>query len=515
MIRKRYESVVIGVHQYNRFPANQFGISTFALDLVHQIAENNKTLIVTFGNPYALKNFCEAKNLMACYEDDSLTQKAAVDILLGKVSARGTLPVTVCEKYPYGSGIVNADILPETTPENVGINESKLTIIDSIARAGITAGAYPGCVILAARDGKIFYEKAFGTYNYGSLEPISTESIFDMASVTKICATTISIMKLVDEGKVELDKTLGTYLPWVRKSDKKNLTIENILLHQAGLVAYIPFFKETLDKDGNPLPSIFHTQKSKDFNVRVAQGMYIRNDYIDTMYQKILKSKLGPSGKYIYSDNDFIFLGKIVEQISGMTLDEYVAKNFYLPMGLNSIGFHPLDKFDFGLIVPTEFEKNFRQQHLVGDVHDPGSAMFGGVAGHAGLFSNAEDIAAIMQMLLDEGTFHGVRYLKPETVKLFTAYSSSISRRGLGFDKPQKDNLTTTDKDPYPSRLASPLTFGHTGYTGTCTWVDPKTSIVYVFLSNRVNPEGGENLKLSRMNIRGEIQDAIYKAIVE
>ncbi len=515
LIKNRYENVVIGVHKFNRYPKNNFGISPYALDLIKQIQKNNKTVIVNFGNPYALANFCDARNLITCYEDDSVTHKAAANILLGKISAMGTLPVTVCDKYQYGSGIIQTDLMPEVAPMSVGVDAAKLQAIDSIAEAGIKEGAFPGAVILAAKDGKVFYEKAFGTYNYGSQEPIMTNSIFDMASVTKICATTISIMKLVDEGKVKLNGKLGTYLPWVRKSDKKNLTIEDILLHQAGLVSYIPFFKETLDTDGNPLPAIFRSEKSDQFNIPVAHNLYMRKDYRDTMYKRILSSKLVPPGQYIYSDNDFIFLGKIVEEISGMTLDEYATKNFYEPMGLHSTGFHPLDKFDKDLIVPTEREKHFRNQHLVGDVHDPGAAMFGGIAGHAGLFSTAEDIAAIMQMLVDGGSFRGIEYLKSETINLFTAYSSSISRRGLGFDKPQKDNFTTKDLDPYPSRLASPLTFGHTGYTGTCTWADPKTGIVYVFLSNRVNPDGGENLKLSRMNIRGEIQDAIYRAIMK
>src|SRR5690606_23446936 len=266
----------------------------------------------------------------------------------------GTLPVTVCDKYHYGSGIIHTDLMPEVAPASVGVDAAKLQAIDSIATAGIKAGAYPGAVILAAKDGKIFYEKAFGTYNYGSAEPIMTNSIFDMASVTKICATTISIMKLVDEGKVKLNGKLGTYLPWVRKSDKKNLTIEDILLHQAGLVSYIPFFKAYLDKDGNPLPTIFNPEKTNEFTVRVAENMYMRPDYIDTMYHRILTSKLGPTGKYIYSYNDVIFLGKIVEEISGMNLYEYATKNFYKPQGLHTAGVHPLDKFDKDLIVPTE-----------------------------------------------------------------------------------------------------------------------------------------------------------------
>jgi beta-glucosidase-like glycosyl hydrolase/CubicO group peptidase (beta-lactamase class C family) len=514
LIKNRYKSVVIGVHNYNRYPANQFGISNFALDLIKQIQQNNKTIIFDFGNPYALKNFCDVRNLVACYEDDSITQHAAADILEGKINAKGTLPVTVCDNYKYGSGIVANGLLPKVSPSEVGIDSTKLSAIDSIAMAGVTAGAYPGCVVLAARDGKIFYEKAFGKYNYDTPEPVTVNTIYDMASVTKICATTLAVMKLYDEGKIKLDKTLGDYLPWVRKSNKKNLPIEKILLHQAGLVAYIPFYKETLDSSGHPLHSLYRAEKSDSFSVRVAQDMYLRNDYIDTMYQRILDSKLGLMDKYIYSDNDFIFLGKVVQQISGLSLDKYVAKNFYTPMGLTSTGFKPREKFDTNRIAPTEFEKTFRMQHLHGDVHDPGSAMFGGVAGHAGLFSDVEDIGAILQMLLNGGSFHGIQYLKPETIQLFTSYNTSVSRRGLGFDKPQKDNYTTTDRHPYPSRFASPLTYGHTGYTGTCIWVDPKYKFVYVFLSNRVNPDGGENLKLSNLNIRGSIEDAVYKAMV-
>jgi beta-glucosidase-like glycosyl hydrolase/CubicO group peptidase (beta-lactamase class C family) len=513
LIKKRYKSVVIGVHNYKRYPANQFGISDYALDLIRQIQQNNKTIIFDFGNPYALKNFCDAKNLVACYEDDSITQLAAADILKGKIKARGTLPVTVCDNYKYGSGIVSEDLMPIASPADVGIDASKLSAIDSIANAGVAAGAYPGCVVLAARDGKIFYKKAFGKYSYDNPEPVGTNTIYDMASVTKICATTLSVMKLYDEGKLKLNKSLGTYLPWVRKSDKKNLSIKKILLHQAGLVAYIPFYKETIDSAGKPLPSLYRDEESDSFSVRVAQNLYLRNDYIDTMYQRILNSKLGPMDKYIYSDNDFIFLGKIVQAISGLTLDKYVAKNFYEPMGLTSTGFKPREKFDTNRIAPTELEKQFRLQHLHGDVHDPGASMFGGVAGHAGLFSDAEDLGAILQMLLNGGSFHGKQYIKPETIKLFTSYNSSISRRGLGFDKPEKD--LANSKDPHPSGLVSPLTYGHTGYTGTCIWVDPQSNTVYVFLSNRVNPDGGENLKLSRMNIRGNIQDAIYKAIIQ
>ena len=514
LLKTRYNVVVIGVHNYNRYPTNQFGISSYALEMIKQIQQNNKTILFDFGNPYAIKNFCNADNLVACYEDDSTTQNAAADILEGKIIAKGTLPVTVCNKYKYGTGIISKRIMPLATPGAEGLDGLQMTRdIDSIALEGIAGKAYPGCVVLIARHGKIVFEKAYGTYNYDTPEPVSLNSIYDMASVTKICGTTLGVMKLYDEGKLRLDKTLGTYLRWVRKSDKKNLNIKKILLHQARLVADVVFYKKTVDPvTGRPLPQYFRPDSSAKFNVRVAEHLYLRRDYADSMNQSIAESKLLPEEKYVYSDNDFILMADVVQAISGLRIDKYVDKYFYKPMGLHSIGFNPRNRFDTNLVAPTELDQYFRYQHLHADVHDEGSAMFGGDAGHAGLFSNAEDIGALLQMFLDGGSFKGKQYIKPSTLKLFTAYNSSISRRGIAFDKPQKDNYTTTDPHPYPSRFASPLTFGHTGYTGTCIWVDPKYDLVYVFLSNRVNP--ARSTDLYRLNIRGAIEDAVYKAMV-
>jgi beta-N-acetylhexosaminidase len=512
-LKSRNKTVIVGIHRYARYPANNFGISENALNLLQQIQQNNRTIVFDFGNPYAIKNFCGANNLVTCYEDDSITQHAAADLLEGKINANGALPVTVCSNYRYGSGITTDNILlPAASPEDVGLNAAKLSVIDKIAQSGITEKAYPGCVVLIAKDGKIAFEKAYGKYNYDTPEPVTLQSIYDMASVTKVCATTLAVMKLYDEGKLQLDKTLGDYLPWVKGSNKENLLIKNVLLHQAGLVSYIPFFYETINKvTKQPLSSVYFRYRTDTFNIRVAENLYMRNNWADTMFKRILDSRLGPEGKYVYSDNDFIFLGKIVEALSGLALDKYVAKYFYNPMGLTSTGFKPLEKFNSNRIAPTENEKYFRMQHLHGDVHDPGAAMFGEVAGHAGLFSDVGDLAAIMQMLLNGGSFNHHRYISEETIKLFTSYNSDASRRGFGFDKPEKDNATS--KEPYPSEYASPLTFGHTGYTGTCVWTDPKYNIVYIFLSNRVNPNGGDNSKLSKMRIRANIQDAIYDAI--
>jgi CubicO group peptidase (beta-lactamase class C family) len=392
----------------------------------------------------------------------------------------------------------------------VGISGVDLRSVDSLAEDAIRQHATPGCVVLVARNGRIVFHKAYGYMTYDSILPMSKETLFDMASVTKICATTISVMKLHDQGRLDLEKTLGDYLDWVKGSDKEGIRIRDILLHQARLRSFIPFYRETMDTvTGIPREGYYATGKSDGHDIRVTDNMYLRNSFMDTIRRRILQSPLEKPGTYVYSDNDFIFLGKIVEAVSGMGLDEFAYREFYRPMGLVSPGFRPLNRFPKDRIAPTEEEKIFRRQLIHGHVHDPGAALFGGVAGHAGLFSSAYDIAVIMQMLLNKGEMNGRRYLSDTTIAKFTAYQSDISRRGLGFDKPEKDNLTR--KDPYPTLSASPETFGHTGFTGTCAWADPRQGLLFVFVSNRVHPDGSN--KLGKMNVRGNIHEQVYKSL--
>lgn len=502
-----FKKVIIGIHNVGRYAASNFGFTKANIDLLNTIQQNKNSVSFLFGNAYALKNMCNAPNMVLCYEDDEIVQGVAADLLQGKIFYKGVLPVTVCENLKYGFGISSASTGPIFENWGDTYNPTYFSKIDSVVYDGITHKAMPGCVILVLKDGKIAYEKAYGNFMYDNNSPVTLASVYDMASVTKICATTLGVMKLFEEGKLDLKKKLSDYLPETIGTNKQHITIENLLLHQAGLVSFIPFYKETIDSFGKPLKSIYSNAPDSIFNIKVANNLYMKNAWRDTIYKRILVSPLGPTGNYIYSDNDFIFLAKVVERISEQTLDNYVLENFYAPMQLYSVGFDPLLRNSLKNIAPTESEKVFRNQIIRSYVHDPGAAMMGGVSGHAGLFSNAYDMAAIMQMLLNGGSFKMHQYFKKETVDLFTSYQSKNSRRGFGFDKPEKDNATR--KDPYPALLASPLTFGHTGFTGTCVWADPATKIVFIFLSNRVFPD--VSTLLLKMNIRIKVFDILYE----
>lgn len=501
-IRNSHEKVVIGIHGLTRSTATNYGLTASTVKFVSQLQQISKSITIVFGNAYAAKNWCGAANLVVAYEDDEFTQGAAARMLAGRIPFKGKLPVTICPEWTYGHGIA-------TVVEQPYYRKSPLfDAIDSITSSAIKKKAMPGAVLLAAQHGKIIYHKAYGTKTYEGADAVNRGSIFDLASLTKIFATTLSIMKLYDEKKIELKSTVGDYLPDFRNSDIGHLRIDKILLHEAGLVSYIPFHKETLDASGNPRPDLYRSSPDSLFSIRVATGLYLRNDWKDSMIQRMRNTAFTGKRGYVYSDNDFILLGRIVEQVSGMSLDAYAKRHFYEPMRLSTLTFNPLNEFPADRIVPTEQENIFRKQLLLGSVHDPGAAMLGGIAGHAGLFGDARDLACLMQMLLNKGTFNGRRYIDSGTVQLFTQYGSMLSRRGLGFDKPEKNN--DLRRDPYPSRVVSPATFGHTGYTGTSAWADPQSGILFILLTNRVYPDN--SFTFQRQNIREKLHELIYRA---
>ncbi len=500
----KYNAVVVGVHGMARTPGTNFGLSATEVSLINAIDDKCNAATIIFGNPYSIKNFCNIKNLVVTYEDDEIIQNTAFKMIGGQLPFKGVLPVTVCPSLKFGTGInfSTSEAQLKKKPFDEG-NGQSFCVIDSIAIDAIARQATPGCIILAAKNGTVIYDKAFGYKDYSSEDKITTQSVYDLASVTKICATTLSIMKLIDEGKISLSDSIGKFLPFLKRDPRKQvIQIKELLLHEAGFIPYIPFYKETLEENGLRKTGIYSVTQTEQFSVPVSKNLYMDKDYLDVIWQRIDESPLGKKGNYVYSDMDFILLGKIVESVSGMNLDEYVAKNIYWPLGLKDIGFTPLETIKEDRIVPTELDNYFRGSLLRGYVHDQGAAMFGGVSGHAGLFSTAKDLAVIMQTLLNGGSFGNVHLLKDSTVKMFTAYQTK-SRRGFGFDKPEKTN------DGYPSKYASVATFGHTGYTGTCVWVDPEQNLVYVFLSNRVNPTVSG--KLASLKVREKILDKIYE----
>lgn len=409
----------------------------------------------------------------------------------------------------YTAGGPSAELLQVQSLADVGITDPTPIInIDNYLRGAIQQKAFPGCRVLAAKDGKVFYDRAFGYLAYDSAHPVNLNTVYDLASITKVVSTTLAVMRLYEQKKIDLDKSLDTYLPMTIGTNKGPLPLRALLLHQAGLKAWIPFYKSFYDSTGRLSDTIFHAKGDPRFNLEVARDLYMRKDYKDTVWSMILRSPLDNPGKYVYSDLDYYFLAAVVEAVTEKPINKYVAEQFYVPMGLKTTGYQPMLFVRPSMIAPTEDDLSFRHQVLTGYVHDPGAALFGGVAGHAGVFSSAGEVGAIFQMLLNGGVYKGKRYFRDETVKYFTAYSSAISRRGLGFDKP-----TPSKSDSGPSgERSSGYTFGHQGFTGTCAWADPQTGIVFVFLSNRVFPSA-ENNTINKMGIRTRVQDMLYGAL--
>lgn len=514
----RYSTVVVAVHNMSFTPGNNYGLGDEAIAFLQQASCISNVMVVVLGNAYATQFFCGANSLLVSYEDDTLTELAVADILLKRAKAKGKLPVTACLEGQSVCPISPklrvtlkepAATLNHVFPAQAGVvDQSALSKLDMFIARCIADGVFPGCRILAARNGNVFYDKAFGYLDYYKKKEVDTNTIYDVASCTKVLATNISVMRLYEQGKLDLEKTLGDYIPRARGTNKESLKIKDLLLHQAGLKGWIPFYKDVVNKDGKIRPELFSASKQPGYTVQLTDKTFLRDDYVDTMWAAIYASKLDNIGKMVYSDLDFIFMAEVIKEITGKTVDRYAEDEFYKPLGLRRTLYNPRRKFTTDEIAPTEIESTFRCCTLHGYVHDPGAAMFGGVEGHAGLFSTAQDVATIFQVLLNKGTYGGKRYFKQETVEKFTAYGSKLSHRALGFDKALPDE----ENGGGAGDRWSGLTFGHQGFTGTCVWADPASGVVFVFLSNRVNPSGS-NTKINKLNVRTTAQDYIYEAL--
>ncbi|MGB4847707.1 MAG: glycoside hydrolase family 3 N-terminal domain-containing protein [Saprospiraceae bacterium] len=510
---KGYSRVIVSIHVLTNKPADNFGLTKDILQLVQNLNRQQEIIVVIFGSPYSLKYFENIDHLIMAYEDNPETEDITAQGLVGVYGFKGKLPITASNIFPLHQGYTTPSLkrLGYSVPERVGMCSDSLKMISDIVDQMIKVHAAPGCQVLIAREGRIIYEKAFGHHTYEPTDSVNLTDLYDLASVTKVAATTLSVMRLYQEGILSIHKTLGDYLPWLRGSNKEHMLIDRVMAHHAGLQSWIPFYEATLPQYRlrHSLPQdIYCSDPDAKYCIPVAQDIFMEGNYIDSMRQEIYSSPLNQDGQYVYSDLGFIMLAEIIKRETGVTLDQYVDSVFYRPLGLDRIGFKPLQRFSPDEIVPSEYDDYFRCQVVQGYVHDMTSAMLGGVSGHAGLFSNAEDLAVLFQLLMNKGYYGGQQYLDPYVIDVFTSRYQNSTRRGIGFDMKELDHT----KSQLTSMYSSPATYGHTGFTGICVWNDPQSKLVYVFLSNRTYPSMNNKL-LSTYNIRERIHSRAYRAI--
>lgn len=510
---KMYNLVLVSLENVTKKSDKNFGITPETIALINKIKACSKVIINLPGNPYSLLKFDGIEmidGIVLTYERNSYTLQKAAELVFGGIDSPGRLPVSVLGKYKAGDGMnIGSPIrMSYVSPEDIGLSSIFLQKADSIAKWAINEKATPGCQILAAKDGKVFYHKAFGNYSYEKPEAVDLNTIYDIASITKISATLFATMQMYDLRKFNPEQSLKDVLPASIHTNKSDLIIKDILTHQAGLKPFIPFYEKTVIQ-GKPDAKIYSKVKSGKFSIKVADSMFISAAMVDSIHYQVMHSAVKAPGKYVYSDLSFYITKMMCEYLSGRSIENYMQP-VYRKIGAHSMGFKPLERFSKKLIAPTENDKIFRNQLIQGYVHDPGAAMLGGVAGHAGIFSNASDLAKIMQLYLNKGNYGGEQYISSATVNYFTScvYCAEGNRRGLGFDKPEPDKT----KEGPTCEGASLISFGHTGFTGTYAWADPENGLVYIFLSNRVHPDA-ENKKLSKLNTRTNIHQVFYDAI--
>lgn len=504
--------VIVSLHNLSSYSRKDFGITTSERNFIKQLAARKKVVLVNFGSPYALKYFDDLQWIINANDEDPLAQDAAAQAVFGAIAMTGRLPVTASPAFPYNTGLTTNPLfrLAYAHPESVGLNSDTLQQIDALMAEAIEMKAIPGGVVLVAKNGKIVFEKAYGHHTYGGTQAVQTSDIYDLASITKIAASTISVMKLQEEGKISIYQPLGNHLPEAINTNKADLTLYDMMAHKAGLKPWIPFYEQTTDlvARGSGVTEYYSRRPDSKFAAKVTDQLYLRKDFQDSIWQQIYDSPLNGAPEDIYSDLGYYMINKMIQNQTGKTIDQYAADTFYEPLGLTTMTYNPLEKYDKKRIVPTEEDRYWRNQKIHGNVHDMGAAMLDGVSGHAGLFANAKDLAVIMQMLINMGYYGGKQYLNPATIHTFTTRHKDGTRRGIGFDMLELD----PEKSPNLSIKASESAYGHLGFTGTATWADPEENLVFVFLSNRTYPSMRNN-KLGRYDFRPRIQTVVYNAI--
>lgn len=514
---KPYNLVIIGYHKSNANPWKDFKFKNQELVWLQEIARQKKVILDVFASPYSLldiKTFTNIDAIVVSFQNSKIAQDVSAQLLFGAGQTKGKLPVSINTNFKVGQGYVSQDLrrLTYGFPERVGLSSGKLQRVDSIAHVILAEKMAPGLQVLVARKGQVVYRKSFGYHTAEKKREVKNTDIYDLASLTKILGGVPSIMKAHEDKKFTLDSKLGRLFPYLKNTDKDTITVRKALSHNGRLQAWIPYYISTLDSiTKKPLKEFYNVRKTKKYGIQVAENLFLRTSFKDSIYKMIADSPLREKNGYKYSGLIFYLFKDYIERQYGKGLDEFNDINFYKPIGATTLTYNPLKKFTQNRIVPTEIDKFYRKQLLHGYVHDQGAAMLNGVNGNAGLFANANDIAKMMQLYLQEGFYGGKQYFKKETISTFNKrhFEQDSVRRGLGFDKPQIDpEIKAT------CGCVSPKSFGHSGYTGTYAWADPQTKLIYVFLSNRVYPTAA-NDKLVKQNIRTEVQRLVQEAIID
>ena len=511
---KGYETVIVSFHSSLGAYAN-YKIDDDELLILEEIAKNHKVILDVFASPYGLlkiNSFDNIDGIIVSYQNTVLSQDVSAQMIFGALDIKGVLPVNIKEDFKVGFGLQLAGIdrLGYSIPEDVGLDIKKLQRIDSVAELVIDSAMAPGMQVLVARHGKVVYRKSYGYYTYDEKKKVDNNSIYDLASVTKILGGLPMIIKAEEDGKFDLDSPLGVLMPVLKDSNKDTVTVREALSHYAKLKPYIPYYESMVEGDNNePMTEYFSKSSSDKYSIKVAENLYLRTDYQDSIFKLIAEAPQRDMLEYKYSGLPFYLFKDYIEKVYGQPFEQLNHDIFYGPLGATTLVYNPLNKFPKSNIVPTEKDEFFRHQLLHGNVHDEGAAMMGGVSGNAGLFGNANDVAKMMQMYMQKGYYGGRSYFRPESFDKFNRryFEEQGVRRGLGFDKPQLDQSMAT------CGCISFKSFGHSGYTGTYTFADPETEIVYVFLSNRVYPTR-ENNKLGEADIRTVVQGLIQEAII-
>ena len=501
--------VIVGI-----FPDTKQSAVREIITLALRGASRHQIILCDFGNPTFLQSTLPNVAVITAYQSEAEARRIVPQVIFGGLKASGALPFSYSTVAPEGSGVQTESLqrLSYSIPEDVKMSSRALRKIEGIVKEAITDHATPGCQVLVARHGKVIYDSSFGGLTYENTDSVTADVIYDLASLTKVSATLQTVMFMFEKGLIDLNKKMSHYLPELKNTNKRDITLIEVLTHQAGLAPFIPMWTETV-KNNVFLPQYYSRIQSEVYPLQVSPDLYAAPAIRDSVWAWIGDSKLQNRPPrtpftYQYSDLGFLLLQRLAETMFNQPIDEFLAQNLYEPLGAYTTGFTPLKRFSAQQIAPTEDDKIYRKTHIAGTVHDERAAMMGGVAGHAGLFSNATDLSKLGQMLLQGGSYGGYQYYKPETVKLFAAKQFQKSRRGLGWDKPVQSEWNS------PTSLkASPKTFGHTGFTGTCIWIDPEFDLLYIFLSNRVYPD--RSGKLITENIRSRIQSVVYESIFD